>query len=87
MFVLLKQMLKEKNMIVERATVAEKENFEEEEQQKEVVKVLEGEKKKRKALRVGSEGKDVKAMQVCLAFLERRVFCLIIVLELCRVYV
>lgn len=57
------QMLKEKNMIVERATVAEKEKFEEEEQQKEVVKVLEGEKKKRKALRVGSEGKDVKAMQ------------------------
>lgn len=57
------QMLKEKNMIAERATVAEKEKFEEEEQQKEVVKVLEGEKKKRKALRVGSEGEDVKAMQ------------------------
>ncbi|KAL9408696.1 hypothetical protein AB3S75_047140 [Citrus x aurantiifolia] len=57
------QMLKEKNMIAERATVAEKEKFEEEEQQKEVVKILEGEKKRRKALRVGSEGEDVKAMQ------------------------
>lgn len=62
----------EKNLISEKATLVEEEvdeknkNEEEEtEQVKEVVRVLEGEGKKRRTLRVGSEGDEVKAMQVC----------------------
>lgn len=71
------QVLKEKNLIAERATLVEKN--EEEEQVKEVIRVLEGEEgKKRRTLRIGSEGEEVKAMQVCsqirISSLERRVF-------------
>lgn len=59
-------------MIAETATVANGEKIEEEEQkevieeeQKEVIRVLEVEGKKWRTLRNGSEGDDVKAMQVC----------------------
>lgn len=60
------QVLKDKNLIAERATVVEEKIEEEEqEQQKEVVSVFEGEKKKMNTLRTGSEGEEVKLMQVC----------------------
>lgn len=52
------QVLKEKNLIAERAIGVE-------EEVKEVIKVEEGGGKKRGALRKGSEGEEVKAMQVC----------------------
>ncbi|KAL5851538.1 hypothetical protein ACOSQ3_006656 [Xanthoceras sorbifolium] len=65
------QVLKEKNLIAERATLVEEEKIEEEEEEekekvKEVIRLLEGEGKKRNALRKGSEGEEVKAMQEAL---------------------
>ncbi|KAJ4722959.1 plastid transcriptionally active 5 [Melia azedarach] len=61
------QVLKDKNLIAERATVVEEKIEEEEqEQQKEVVSVFEGEKKKMNTLRTGSEGEEVKLMQEAL---------------------
>ncbi|KAK2643928.1 hypothetical protein Ddye_019123 [Dipteronia dyeriana] len=63
------QVLKEKNLIVERATLVEEEKIEDEEkveEVKEVIRVLEGVGKKRQTLRTGSEGMEVKAMQEAL---------------------
>ncbi|TXG72557.1 hypothetical protein EZV62_001136 [Acer yangbiense] len=62
--------LKEKNLIAERATtLVEEEEIEDEEkvqEVKEVIRILEGVGKKRQTLRTGSEGVEVKAMQEAL---------------------
>ncbi|KAI9196801.1 hypothetical protein LWI28_027151 [Acer negundo] len=64
------QVLKEKNLIAERApTLVEEEKIEDEEKVeeiKEAIRVLEGVGKKRRTLRTGSEGVEVKAMQEAL---------------------
>lgn len=67
------QVLKEKNLIVETGVSASPMVLEEkvkEEEVEEVVRVLEKKetKEKRKVLRKGSEGEEVREMQVCLHF-------------------
>ncbi|KAK3187835.1 hypothetical protein Dsin_027396 [Dipteronia sinensis] len=64
------QVLKEKNLIAERATPVEEEKIEDREEEveevKEVLRVLERVGKKRQTLRTGSEGVEVQAMQEAL---------------------